>query len=128
MHRQIFLISALAGILTLAGCSKPQAADNTEQVRENAAAATSAIKRDSKAIVEGVKEGWSRDKAGQVELNSATRAQLRNLPGMTDPTAARIIKGRPYSEPHDLVAKGILSEDEYAKLAEKVTVKPRAAR
>ena len=38
-------------------------------------------------------------------------------------TAVLIIGARPYSDPHNLVSKGILSEDRYARIGDRVTAK-----
>jgi competence protein ComEA len=70
--------------------------------------------------VEGIKEGWNRDKT--VDLNSASKTQLLSLPGITAPKADRMISGRPYASKHELVTKKILSESEYDKIAGRVVV------
>jgi DNA uptake protein ComE-like DNA-binding protein len=107
--------------LALSGCSKQEAKDNTEKIREKTAEATAEVKEKSTAVVEGVKEGWNRDKT--VDLNSATKTQLLTLPGITGPKADLVISRRPYASKHELVTKKILSESEYDKIADRVVVK-----
>jgi DNA uptake protein ComE-like DNA-binding protein len=107
--------------LTLSGCSKQEAKDNTEKIREKTAEATAEVKEKTTAVVEGVKEGWNRDKT--VDLNSATKTQLLTLPGISGPKADLIISRRPYVSKHELVTKKILSESEYDKIADRVVVK-----
>lgn len=115
--------SFLSFVLLLAlGCSQQKAADR-DKIREGAAAATAEVKKDTSAVVEGVKEGWNRDNKGLVNVNSATKAQLLNLPGITQPTADALIQGRPYTDKHELVTKGIVSENEYARIAGTITVR-----
>ena len=90
-------------------------------MKEKTAQATAEIKSDAKAIAAGVREGWNRDKP--VNLNTATRQQLVELPGITDAKANKIVAGRPYDEPNDLVARGILQKNEYHRIAKQVEVK-----
>ena len=56
-----------------------------------------------------------------VDINSATASDLKALPGMTDADAAKIVQGRPYKDPSDLVTKKILPEAEFAKIKDHVT-------
>ena len=106
-------------LITLAGCTqKPQ---NSQDLREKTAETTAAVKRDAKAMAQGIREGWSRDKP--LDLNSATRDELMSLPGVNDAAADRVIAGRPYNEPGELVRRRILSKTEFDKIADRVTVK-----
>lgn len=131
---------ALAGF---AGCNHPapsdqqlqqRAAQTTQQVKQGAqqvattaqaAAATATRKAD--AIAAGVRQGLQRDQSspgvsstGAVDINSASLAQLAALPGISDARAQRIVDNRPYTSPHDLVGKRIVSEAEYSRLSEKI--------
>lgn len=115
-----FLLALL--LLIAVGCSEQKANDSREQVRKGAADATAEVKKDATAIAQGVKEGWNRDKKSALNLNSASKAQLLNLPGITKAKADEIVKGRPYSDKHELVTRGILSENEYDRIADAITV------
>jgi len=111
------MTAALAVLLT--GCTqKPQ---NPDELREKTADATAQLKTDTKAVVEGVREGLSRDKT--INLNTATQDQLMTLPGVTRIRAGRVIAGRPYDDPHDVVTHHILSEQEYKRIADRITAK-----
>ena len=59
---------------------------------------------------------------GTVELNSAGRKRLAALPGLTAADADRIIANRPYAKPHDLVAKGVLTQGQLDKIRADVYV------
>lgn len=48
--------------------------------------------------------------ARQVDINSASRAQLKKLHGIGDAEAARIVAGRPYLSKAQLVTKNVLPE------------------
>lgn len=110
------------GLLTLVlgallGCTGRETPD---QIRERTARETAALKRDSKAVAQGIKEGLSNKRA--VDLNKASKAELSDLPGITDKQANHIIAERPYASPHQLVSRHVLSEDEYAKVQDRVVV------
>lgn len=117
----VFLVAA---VLLLDGCSacysKPS---NPEQVREATANATAEIKSDAKAVAQGVRDGLSRPATDKpLDLNSASKSELRSLPGMTDAAAQRIVDHRPYETTHDLIAKRVISREEYDKIADRITV------
>jgi DNA uptake protein ComE-like DNA-binding protein len=57
-----------------------------------------------------------------VELNSAARKRLGQLPGLTGDDANRIIANRPYEKRRDLVRKGVLSESKFDKIRDDVYV------
>jgi DNA uptake protein ComE-like DNA-binding protein len=51
-----------------------------------------------------------------LDINTATPAQLKALPGMGDAYAQRVIAGRPYTAKNQLVQRGILPATEYAQI------------
>jgi DNA uptake protein ComE-like DNA-binding protein len=56
-------------------------------------------------------------------LNSASENELAALPGVTRWEARKIITGRPYGSPRELVEKGIISENGYAEIRNQVDAK-----
>ena len=93
---------------------------NPDQIRQKTAEETAAVKRDTKALAEGVKDGLSNKKS--VDLNKASRDDLASLPGITSQDADRIIAERPYANPHQLVSRRVISEDEYGQIQNRLVV------
>jgi DNA uptake protein ComE-like DNA-binding protein len=93
--------------------------DNPDEIRQRAADATATMRRDTKAVVEGVKEGMNRDKT--VKINKASREDLLSLPGVTEHEADRIIADRPFTDAHDLVKRRVLPEAEYARISDRIS-------
>ena len=143
MKTQTFIsfitIATLAALLT--GCTQQTA--TPEQTRQETAEAAKKVKEESqeaakkvevasdqlkdqvKAVAQGAKEGWNDDKSKTrpLDINTASEAELTSLPGIGKTEARRIIKARPFTTKHELVSRGILSEDDYLKLSDHVTVK-----
>ncbi len=111
--------AAFCFLFILCGCTEKQR--RPDAVRENTAAATAALKRDAKAVAQGVREGWTRD--NPVNINTATAEQLQALPGVTPKTAASIVAHRPYSSTSELVTRHVLSKPTYDKIADRLKVK-----
>jgi DNA uptake protein ComE-like DNA-binding protein len=93
--------------------------DNPDEIRQRTAAATETMRRDTKAVVEGVKEGMGRDNKA-ININKASREDLLALPGVTEHEADRIIADRPYDDAHDLVTRHVLPQAEYDKISDRV--------
>ena len=110
---------AVGLLLLTAGCTSQKS--GPDDLREKTAQATSDFKRDAKALAQGVKEGWNRDQP--LDLNKASKDQLRSLPGMSNEGAERIIDGRPYRNASELVSRRIISRQEYDKIKDQVTAK-----
>jgi len=132
------VMGMFAALVWLAGCQqqsdeqlKQQAAQATQQAKagaEQAAAdakvAAANAERKVNAVAAGVKEGLksnTKPGAGLVDINTASEDQLVDLPGITGARAQRIIRGRPYGSPHDLVSKGILTSEQYGRISGQIT-------
>jgi DNA uptake protein ComE-like DNA-binding protein len=60
-----------------------------------------------------------------VDINSASKAELKKLPGIDDTQADKIIAGRPYLSKADLVTRNIISQGSYEGLKRNVIAKPK---
>ncbi|GAB3760014.1 hypothetical protein GCM10028796_07880 [Ramlibacter monticola] len=63
-----------------------------------------------------------------VDINSASRQQLKKLPGIGDAEADRIVAGRPYLSKAHLQTRGILSPLAYQGVRELVVARQKDAR
>jgi hypothetical protein len=59
-----------------------------------------------------------------VDVNTATAAQLKSIPGIGDVEAEKIIKNRPYLTRSHLVTKEVLSYDAYMAIKDKIIAIP----
>ncbi|MDH3288744.1 MAG: helix-hairpin-helix domain-containing protein [Betaproteobacteria bacterium] len=62
-----------------------------------------------------------------VDINSASKAELKTLPGIDDAEAERIIAGRPYLSKADLTTHNIVSRKIYEGLKSRVIAKQNEA-
>ena len=63
----------------------------------------------------------------KLDINSATKKELMELPGIGDALSQKIIDGRPYKAKNELTQKKILTDDVYAKISEQIiATQPKA--
>ena len=66
--------------------------------------------------------------AKRVDINSASKAELKTLPGIGDAEADRIIKARPYPSKAKLAVDKVISDPLYAGLQGKIVALQPAAK
>ncbi len=64
----------------------------------------------------------------RVDINSASRAELKKLPGIGDVEVDKIIAGRPFLSKVDLVTGKILPEGVYILIKNQIVAKQQAAK
>jgi DNA uptake protein ComE-like DNA-binding protein len=147
--RRPFDIAAVCTIgvlaVALAGCTDRSTSPNDQEIRQKSAEATREVQKganqlaaDTKvaaaravdgvnAVAQGVKDGVNSNKQGDtsdlVDVNSASTASIAMLPGISISKAHDIVEGRPYRNAHALVHRGLLTQEQYDRIADKITAK-----
>ena len=106
----IALALSLSTSLALAAESKPPVADAAKAKVSAKPASTS-----------------SAPKVKLVDINSASKDELKTLPGVTDEVAAKIIAGRPYLSKAHLLTRKIVEAGEYGNLRTLVIAKQKSS-
>ena len=99
--RSSFILLGLALSLSTA-----QAQSTTASVKASASASASA-------------------KVSLIDINSATQAELSQLPKIAEARSAAIIKGRPYKSKDQLLSKKIIPADVYAGIKDLIIAKQK---
>ena len=60
-----------------------------------------------------------------VDINTATAAELKALPGIGDAYSDRIVKGRPYTAKNQLTSRGIIPQATYDKVKDSIIAKQK---
>ena len=55
-----------------------------------------------------------------LDLNTASAAELKALPGMGDAYVRRVIEGRPYTAKNQLVTRGVLPREAYEQIRDRI--------
>ena len=116
MKHKIIGSTLLAAVLlvctspSFAADAKPAAAGETK-ITENAKAGDAKAKKKSEPSVK------------LVDINSASKKELKTLPGIGDEDADKIIAGRPYGSKAHLTTHNIISRAAYENLKMRVIAK-----
>ena len=92
-----------------------------------------ALKKGGSKLQDKAKEATNKDSAkdsaagsvGKLDLNSATEAELAQLPGIGEARAKAIVKGRPYTGKDELKRKKIVPASVYEKIKDRVIAHKR---
>ena len=144
MNLRSFILSTV--LLGSIGCGQSNRQEPGERTRQVAAETTEKAKpalqwlgrqvgqaskwaaEESVAFAEGVFEGWFSKQPPtkpqpKIDLNTATERELLKLPDVTATMARRILANRPFQNTHELVTKGLMTEEAYKQVHNLVDVK-----
>ena len=104
------IASALIALVVVASAGQAVAAtDSSASAPAPAMHASAAAKKQAPAAP-----------AELIDINSASRAQLKTLPGIGDAEADKIIAGRPYLSKAELVSKNVLATGPYTSIKTRI--------
>ncbi len=144
--RALLTVVVAAPLTLTVACFEKPAPPTNEQIRENSAQATRDLKAGAKvaaqnagtvakeaakglgAVAQGVHDGLKSDSSGngstdnaRLDINSANEVRLAMLPGISLSKAHDIAQGRPYRSTRALVQKGLLTREQYNRIAGRIT-------
>lgn len=109
-------LAALAGLLALAGL-QGSAADKANNTPSPVSAANDPAKRDQPAPTRA-----------RLDLNGASKDELKSLPNVGEEKAQAILDHRPYKSARELVTKGVLPAATFRQIRDRVTANPAKAK
>ena len=92
-------------------------------VESKAGAAEAKAAGKAKAVEKSAATGKAAAKQNLVDINSASKAELMKLPGISEEQADKIIAGRPYANKTQLKSRNILPAPVYEQVKDKIIAK-----
>lgn len=111
----------LIAIASLLSASLSNAADNKAASPQQTASKAGTSSKATKTELDAKRKATAKVKL--VDINSANKAELKTLPGVSDAEADKIIAGRPYGSKAWLVSHKILAEEKYPAISRFIIAK-----
>lgn len=115
--KQGIVIATLAALSLLMAANLAFAAEGTPATKTSPKETTATIPPAAKKTAKKIPN------AKLIDINSASKTELKKLPGITDAHAGKIISGRPYLSKAHLLTHKILPAPLYEAIKEQVAVK-----
>lgn len=119
MSRHITASILVSTVLLLYASLSPATENKTNTI--TTAKSLSAANATPKSAAE--KDSKSATKFKLVDLNHASKAELKSLPGINDTMADKIIAGRPYNSKAAIVTDGIVPAGIFLSIKARIVVK-----
>jgi competence protein ComEA len=116
-------LARLLAVAVLVGFTAPAMAQTTPQTMPGKSATTTPAKPLAAPTPAPAAKDQGSTKSQLVDINTATAADLKALPGIGDAYSAKIIAGRPYKMKTQLVSKKIIPEKTYDGIKDMVIAK-----
>src|SRR5467141_3234925 len=116
------IVSRLGATILALAMAFPVFAQSTSPTGKTAPATPSATAPAKVATPDATSPGPSQGYL--VDINTASAAELKALPGVGDVYSAKIIAGRPHKMKDQLVSWKIIPQETYDKIKEKIDAKP----
>ena len=111
----------LLSLLFVIALAATMAASQTAAGTSSSSSDTSASKKSKKSSTSDMsKSSDAASASGKIDINSASKDELKSLPGIGDVTAQKIIDGRPYRAKNQLLSKHVVGQAEYAKIKDQI--------
>jgi competence protein ComEA len=108
------LLLTLGMLMPLPVLAQPTQAPEKPATTAPATAPTAAPKSTGTEMKKEPKQkGSKKSTTAVVDINNGTAAELKKVKGIGKATAAKIIAGRPYTAPEDLVTKKVMTQKQF---------------